>query len=93
MSQPGYPNALPAARVAQRLREATGTEFHQFVPDDISLLDLRRFDSGQLLAHRQVTNAHLLALTVTNGLRFVTFDGGVALRVALGADARQIELL
>jgi uncharacterized protein len=81
MSQPGYPNALPAARVAERLREATGTEHHRFVGDDISLLDARCFDTEQLLGHRQVTDAWLLGLATVNGLRLATLDAGVPLRV------------
>jgi uncharacterized protein len=90
MSQPGYPNALPAARVAQRLREATGTEFHQFVPDDLSLLDPRHFDTDQLLGHRQVTDAYLLGLAVGHRLRFVTFDAAVPLRVLRAAGSASV---
>ena len=85
MSRPSYPGALPAARVAQRLREATETAHHRFVPSDVSLLDVERFDTEQLLGHRQVTDAWLLGLAVAHGLRFVTFDGGVPMRVVRGA--------
>jgi uncharacterized protein len=93
MSQPGYPNALPAARVAERLREATGTEHHRFVGDDISLLDARCFDTEQLLGHRQVTDAYLLGLAVARRLRLVTFDGGVPLRVVLGSSVAHLVVL
>ena len=85
MSQPGYPNSLPAARVAQRLREATETEHHLFVSGDLSLLDTDHFDTEQLLGHRQVTDAWLLGLAVAHGLRFVTFGAGMPLRVAHAA--------
>ena len=85
MSQPGYPNALPAARVAQRLREASETPHHLFVPEDLSLLDATRFDTEQLLGHRQVTDAYLLGLAAAHGLRLVTFDGNIAMRVVRGA--------
>jgi uncharacterized protein len=87
MSQRGYPNALPTARVAQRLREAAETEHHRFIPGDLSLLDAGRFDTEQLLGHRQVTDAYLLGLAVARGLRLVTFDGSVVARVVRGADA------
>jgi uncharacterized protein len=93
MSQPGYPNALPAARVAQRLREATGTEHHRFVASDLSLLDARCFDTEQLLGHRQVTDAYLLGLTVAHALKLVTFDGGVAVRVARGFESTRLVVL
>ena len=85
MSQPGYPNPLPTAQVAARLREATQTRHHLFVPASASLLDPELFDTGQLLGHRQVTDAWLLGLAVAHGLRLVSFDGGLPLRVVRGA--------
>jgi len=93
MSQPGYPNPLPAARVAERLREATLTAHHQFVPGDMSLLDAGHFDTEQLLGHRQVTDAWLLGLAVAHCLRFVTFDANAPLRVVRGAKAGHVVAL
>ena len=87
MSQPGYPNALPVARVAERLREAVETAHHVFVPEDLSLLDAQKFDTEQLLGHRQVTDAYLLGLAVGHGLRLVTFDANIAMRVVRDAAA------
>lgn len=93
MSQPGYPNALPAAGVAQRLREATATEHHLFVPGDVSLLDDAHFDADQLLGHRQVTDAYLLGLAVRHGMRFVSFDAGLPVRVVRGATLAHLVVL
>jgi uncharacterized protein len=93
MSQPGYPNALPAARVAQRLREATQTEHHQFVPGDLSLLDIGHFDTEQLLGHQQVTDAWLLGLAAAHGMRFVTFDANMPMRAVRGAEPAHFVLL
>ena len=93
MSQPGYPNALPAARVAQRLREATETTAHAFVPGDLSLLDSQHFDTDQLLGHRQVTDAYLLGLATVNELRFATFDGAMPSRVVRGAQPAYLVVL
>jgi toxin-antitoxin system PIN domain toxin len=93
MSQPSYPNSLPAARVAQRLREATQTDFHRFVPEDLSLLDENRFDSDQLLGHRQVTDAYLLGLAVAHELKLVTFDESMPTRVVRGANSSHVVLL
>jgi toxin-antitoxin system PIN domain toxin len=93
MSQPGYPNALPAAGVAQRLREATLTEHHLFVPGDVSLLDAQHFDADQLLSHRQATDAWLLGLAVWHGLRFVTFDANMPMRVVRGANLAHLVVL
>jgi toxin-antitoxin system PIN domain toxin len=85
MSQPGYPNALPAAEVAARLRSAAATRHHAFVSADLSLLDEARFDAGQLLGHRQITDAWLLGLAVEHGLRLVTFDTALPWRAVRGA--------
>ena len=93
MSQPGYPNALPTARVAERLRAATRTPHHAYVHDALSLLDAERFDSEQLLGHRQVTDAWLLGLAVAHGLRLVTFDAAMPLRVVRGARAEHVVTL
>ena len=90
MSQPGYPNPLPTAQVAARLSEATQTRHHLFVPSNASLLDPQLFDTGRLLGHRQVTDAWLLGLAVANGLRLVSFDASLPLRVVRGADASHV---
>ena len=85
MSQPAYPGSLPAAEVAKRLRAATRTRHHEFIGADLSLLDADRFDSDQLLGHRQVTDAWLLGLAVVRGLRLVTFDSALPWRAVTGA--------
>ena len=90
MSQPGYPNPLPTARVAERLRDATQTAHHRFVPGTLSLLDGEHFDVEQLLGHRQVTDAYLLGLAVAHRLRLVTFDAHLPLRVVRAAHAGHV---
>jgi toxin-antitoxin system PIN domain toxin len=72
------PTVLPSAigveearRVLALLR-AVGS--HRFLADDVSMTD---GDVPPLVGHRQVTDAHLLALARRNGMRIVTFDGGV----------------
>jgi toxin-antitoxin system PIN domain toxin len=93
MSQPGYPSPLPTAQVAARLAEATGTRHHLFVPASVSLVDTKFFDTGQLLGHRQVTDAWLLGLAVAHGLRFVSFDGALPLRVVRGVTAADVVVI
>ena len=39
LSQPAYPGSQPPAAVAARLAEATGTRWHEFWPDELSLLE------------------------------------------------------
>ncbi len=93
MSQPGYPNPLPTAEVAQRLAEAVGTPYHHFWPDSVSLFDRQLIDPGRLLSPRQVTDTYLLALAVTNGGRFVTFDRGVPVASVNGATREHLLVL
>jgi toxin-antitoxin system PIN domain toxin len=86
MSHPGYPNALPVRAVMERLEEATASSFHEFWPDDISLLDARIADSARIHGPRQLTDVYLLALAVRHGGRFVTFDASVSLDAVRGAE-------
>lgn len=74
LSQPVYPGSLPPARVADRLRAATETEWHTFWPDSISLLGSDQVDWASILGSRQITDAYLLALATRHGGRLVTLD-------------------
>jgi uncharacterized protein len=83
------PAVLPSAigveearRVLAMLR-AVGS--HRFLVDDVSMTD---DDVPPLVGHRQVTDAHLLALARRHAIRVITFDGGVR---ALGGP--DVELL
>ncbi len=91
LSQPGYPNPLPAAQVAERLAEATADASHEFWSDSISLLEPGRIRWADLLGHRQVTDAYLLALAVEHGGRFVSFDRRI--RAGLVEGAREQHLV
>ena len=51
------------------------------------------FDAEQLLGHRQVTDAWLLGLAVWHGLRFVTFDANMPMRVVRGASLAHLVVL
>jgi toxin-antitoxin system PIN domain toxin len=86
------PTVLPSAigveearRVLALLR-AIGS--HRFLADDVSMTD---DDVPPLVGHRQVTDAHLLALARRNGTRIVTFDGGV--RALGGPDVEVLRAL
>jgi uncharacterized protein len=78
------PIGVEAARaVLSALRAVDG---HRFLVDDVSINDA---DVPRMSGHRQVTDAHLLALAHRRGVRLVTFDAGV-LTLAGGDD---VELL
>lgn len=93
MSGTGYPRAQPVAAVAQRLREATAMYFHEFWPDEISVLDPLRFEQSRWLGSRQVTDAYLLALAVHRGGVFVTLDRGVDPGLVRGAQPHHLALI
>ncbi len=90
MSHPGYPNARPVADVAARLRDATAHTAHRFWPDDVSLLDDSLVDTTRVHGPRQLTDAYLLALAVSNNGRLVTFDSSVAASAVRGAKPRHL---
>jgi toxin-antitoxin system PIN domain toxin len=93
MSNPGYPNALPVVAVMERLAEATATGYHEFWPDDISLLEEGRFDAARIHGPRQLTDIYLLALAVRHGGRLVTFDHSIAAGAIKGSKTRNLVAL
>jgi toxin-antitoxin system PIN domain toxin len=93
MAQAGYPNAMPAAAVAERLAGATATSHHVFWPDGVSMLDTGRIAWQAVLGARQVTDAYLLALAVAQGGRLVTLDRAVPLPAVHGAKARHLVVI
>ncbi len=93
MAQPGYPHALAPVQVARRLAEATGTEYHAFWADDLSLLETGMVQWESVLGPRQVTDVYLLALAVHQGGRFVTFDRAIPRRAVTEAKADHLVVL
>ena len=74
ISQPSYPAPIPAAQAIQLLRSATETSWHEFWPDDISILARDHIRASRIHGPKQLTDAYLLALAQANDGRFVTFD-------------------
>lgn len=93
MSQPAYPNARPAARIAERLRDAAADRHHEFWPADMDLLDGNAVDWSKVLTSRHVTDLYLLGLAVANGGRFVTFDRHIPRAALAMAEARNLLVL
>jgi predicted nucleic acid-binding protein len=79
--------------VVARLHEATSQYFHEFWPDEISVLDPLRFEQGRWLASRQITDAYLLALAVHRGGMFVTLDRNVDRALVRGAQAHHLVVI
>ena len=93
MSHPGYPGALPVTVVMERLTEAVNSKYHEFWPDDISLLDANVANPSRILGPRQLTDIYLLALAVRHRGQFVTFDTSVSLDAVIGAKKGQLLIL
>lgn len=93
LSQPSYPNSVPAKQVADRLAEAIQHAAHEFWPDGISLLNTGYLMWERILSSRHVTDAYLLALAVQQGGRFVTLDRGIAIEAVVGASPEQLLIL
>ena len=85
LSQPAYPNRLDIAETVERLRSAVSTHYHQFVADDISLLDGAVVNGSSLSGPGQITDVYLLALAVAHGIRFVTLDKRISPAAVRGA--------
>jgi toxin-antitoxin system PIN domain toxin len=93
ISRPGYPNPITAKAAIDLLNTATRTEYHQFWPCSVSLLDPDAVDASRIHSHRQVTDAYLLALAANAGGRFVTFDQSISLSAVHGASTHQLVVL
>ena len=93
LSQPGYPNSVPAAQAAERLAEATEHSSHAFWADSISLLHPGRLMWDKVLSSRHVTDAYLLALAVEQGGHLVTLDLGIPLGAVGGALPKHLLVL
>ena len=93
MSHPAYPNPLPVRAVVDRLAEARASAFHEFWPDDISLLDAQVANAGRIHGPRQITDVYLLALAVRHGGQFVTFYSSVSRDAVIGAGKHHLLVL
>jgi toxin-antitoxin system PIN domain toxin len=56
---------------------------HRFWADTVSIVSSPHIARARLLGHGQITDAHLLALALSNGGALATFDAGV---IALAPD-------
>jgi toxin-antitoxin system PIN domain toxin len=86
-SQPSYRGGgTSAAAGLDLLREASSKSDHVFWSDDISLLDVDRFNPERILGPKQLTDIYLLGLAVKNGGQLVTFDRAISRRAVIIAE-------
>lgn len=93
MSQSRYPNALSVLEVMIRLLSAVSTRHHEFIADDISLLDDAAVDRERLLSPRQLTDVYLLALAVEHDARLVTLGKSIPIAAVRQAEAESLEVI
>ncbi len=71
------PDAVRPAEACALLRRVRSLPGHQFLPDDVELVFDEAVDPTRVVTHRQVTDAHLLALATRHGAVLASFDQGL----------------
>ena len=82
VTQESYPNTINTEAAIKTLSQAVSTPGHQFLSDDISLLNQQLVAHEHIQGNKQLTDIYLLALSVSHGARFVTLDNRIS-RVAV----------
>ncbi len=80
------PDARRPGEAIQLLRELTALDGHEFWTDDIALATSEFVDTRRIIGYRQITDAHLVALTIRHRGKLATFDAGIAEVVPEGVD-------
>jgi toxin-antitoxin system PIN domain toxin len=75
------------------LRKIVALPGHSFWDDDVSLALSEHVDPTKLVGYRQITDAHLVALTIRRGGRLVTFDRGVRQILPASSDSDDLLIL
>lgn len=71
------PTAVTPAEALVLLDRIRGRAGHSFLPDDIERVVAHAVPDERVVGHRQVTDAHLLAVAHRHGARLATFDRGM----------------
>lgn len=94
LSRSTYPRTrVTPAEIIDRLRGLCESPHHVFWPDDISLVEPGLLEADSLTGHGQITDAHLLALTVRRGGQLVTFDRSIPMSAVRGAKPEHLLVL
>ncbi|MDQ3537239.1 MAG: type II toxin-antitoxin system VapC family toxin [Actinomycetota bacterium] len=71
------PHAVPPAAAIELLDQITRVDGHQFWADDVRGVVGAQLDRALVVGHRQVSDAHLLALALSRGGALATLDRAV----------------
>ncbi len=93
ISQPSYAHPRSLVEAYEQLLDATSTPYHQFIADDISLLDNTLVRLRDLSSHRQLTDIYLLGLAVAHDARLVTLDTRIPLSAVKGAASERLVVI
>lgn len=85
-SNPAVPYAVTPADAMSLLARLRYVEGHEFLDDDVSLVASPHVDRGRIVSHRQVTDAHLLAIARRHRARLATLDVGLRRALSRGQD-------
>jgi hypothetical protein len=91
LSHPSYGAGLTVKDVAGYLQTMKASGQHHFWPDEISVVDRRRFQTGLIAGSRQLTDVYLLGLAAHHRARLATFDRAIPINAV--KDARPAHLL
>jgi toxin-antitoxin system PIN domain toxin len=86
-------NAKSPREAMEYLRHITALPHHRFWIDDVSLVETPYVAKERLVGHRQVTDAHLLALALRQGGRLATFDRSIRQLVPAGRKPEEAVLV
>ena len=92
-SQSSYHNSISLAEAHDQLLDAISSPYHQFIADDISLLDDTLVKFRTLSSHRQLTDVYLLALAVAHDATLVILDTRISLATVRGATEDHLTVL
>ncbi len=75
VGNPAYPNHLGSVTAAREVLAAfCASPRHEFVPDNISLLDADQVRDATMLTPSRVNDLYLLALAIAHDAQLATFD-------------------
>lgn len=78
-SNPGIvPEARSPVEAILLLERIVSLPGHRFWRDEVSIVASRHVARAKLVGHRQIADAHLLAVALAHRGSLATFDGGVA---------------
>ena len=83
------PGAKSPGEALSLLRELVALPHHHFLPDEVSLATSELINPQRIMGHRQVTDAHLLAVALSNDAQLATLDRGIRLLVPEGRVAEE----